>query len=130
MPQPMSVDKLQEAEEQVAQMREEAARKESETRGADLRRAPVADTAAKAHRAIAAPLAQVRTMSNMRTGALEDVHELAVSIRETGLLHPPLVRATGDEAQPVRAARRPAPLRRDAAARRGRRARARTGASR
>jgi ParB/RepB/Spo0J family partition protein len=81
-------------------MREEAARKESETRGADLRRAPVADTAAKAHRAIAAPLAQVRTMSNMRTGALEDVHELAVSIRETGLLHPPLVRATGDEAQP------------------------------
>jgi ParB/RepB/Spo0J family partition protein len=100
MPQPMSVDKLQEAEEQVAQMREEAARKESETRGADLRRAPVADTAAKAHRAIAAPLAQVRTMSNMRTGALEDVHELAVSIRETGLLHPPLVRATGDEAQP------------------------------
>jgi ParB/RepB/Spo0J family partition protein len=100
MPQPMSVDKLQEAEEQVAQMREEAARKESETRGADLRRAPVADTAAKAHRAIAAPLARVRTMSNMRTGALEDVHELAVSIRETGLLHPPLVRATGDEAQP------------------------------
>jgi ParB/RepB/Spo0J family partition protein len=100
MPQPMSVDKLQEAEEHVAQMREEAARKESETRGADLRRAPLADTAAKAHRAIAAPLAQVRTMSNMRTGALEDVHELAVSIRETGLLHPPLVRATGDEAQP------------------------------
>jgi ParB/RepB/Spo0J family partition protein len=81
-------------------MREEAERKESETRGADLRRAPVADTAAKAHRAITAPLAQVRTMSNMRTGALEDVHELAVSIRETGLLHPPLVRATGDEAQP------------------------------
>ena len=39
-------------------------------------------------------------MSNMRTGALEDVHELAVSIRETGLLHPPLVRATDDEAQP------------------------------
>jgi ParB/RepB/Spo0J family partition protein len=100
MPQPMSVDKLQEAEEHVAQMREEAARKESETRGADLRREPVADTATKPHRAITVPLAQVRTMSNMRTGALEDVHELAVSIRETGLLHPPLVRATGDEAQP------------------------------
>jgi ParB/RepB/Spo0J family partition protein len=100
MPQPMSVDKLQEAEEQVAQMAEEAARKESETRGADLRRAPVADTAAKPHRAITAPLAQVRTMSNMRTGALEDIHELAVSIRETGLLHPPVVRATNDAAQP------------------------------
>jgi ParB/RepB/Spo0J family partition protein len=100
MPQPMSVDKLQEAEEAVAQLAEESARKERETLGADLRRDPVADTAAKAHRAITAPLAQVRTMSNMRTGALEDVHELAVSIRETGLLHPPLVRATDDSEQP------------------------------
>ena len=36
----------------------------------------------------------------MRTGALEDLHELAVSIRETGLLHPPLVRETGEEEQP------------------------------
>ena len=36
----------------------------------------------------------------MRTGALEDIHELAVSIRETGLLHPPLVRETGEEEQP------------------------------
>ena len=39
-------------------------------------------------------------MANMRTGALEDVQELAISIRETGLLHPPLVRETGEEAQP------------------------------
>ena len=39
-------------------------------------------------------------MTNMRTGALEDLHELAVSIRETGLLHPPLVRATGEDEQP------------------------------
>src|SRR3954447_20395864 len=96
----MSVDKLQEAEEAVAQMREEEARKAREALGEDLRRAPVADTAAKAHRPIAARLDQVRVMTNMRTGALEDLHELAVSIRETGLLHPPLVRDTGEEAEP------------------------------
>src|SRR3954464_280703 len=96
----MSVDKLQEAEEAVAQMREEEARKAREALGEDLRRAPVADTAAKAHRPITARLDQVRVMSNMRTGALEDLHELAVSIRETGLLHPPLVRETGEAATP------------------------------
>ena len=39
-------------------------------------------------------------MANMRTGALEDVQELAISIRETGLLHPPLVRETGEDSQP------------------------------
>ena len=39
-------------------------------------------------------------MVNMRVGALPDLHELAVSIKETGLLHPPLVRATGEEDVP------------------------------
>jgi ParB family transcriptional regulator, chromosome partitioning protein len=93
----MSVDKLQEAEEAVAQMREEEARQARAALGEDLRRPPVADTATKAHRPITVRLDQVRVMSNMRTGALEDLHELAVSIRETGLLHPPLVRETGEE---------------------------------
>ena len=96
----MSVDKLQEAEEQVAQMREQAARDEQDALREDLRRPPLDETAAKAHRPITAPLAHVRTMTNMRTGPLEDIHELAVSIRETGLLHPPLVRETGEEEQP------------------------------
>jgi ParB/RepB/Spo0J family partition protein len=96
----MSVDKLQDAEEAVAQLREEEARKARAALGEDLRRPPVADTAAKAHRPILARLDQVRVMTNMRTGALEDLHELAVSIRETGLLHPPLVRETGDEDVP------------------------------
>jgi ParB/RepB/Spo0J family partition protein len=100
MPRLMSVDKLQEAEEQVAQMREEAELREREARSADLRREPVSDTGAKPQRAITARLGQVRVMTNMRTGALEDLHELAVSIRETGLLHPPLVRETGDGEQP------------------------------
>ncbi|MEA2245745.1 MAG: ParB family transcriptional regulator, chromosome partitioning protein [Solirubrobacteraceae bacterium] len=94
------VDKLQDAEEQVAQMREEAARAERESRDAELRRTPLAGTAAKAHSTITASLASVRTMVNMRVGPLPDIHELAVSIKETGLLHPPLVRATGDEERP------------------------------
>jgi ParB/RepB/Spo0J family partition protein len=96
----MSVDKLQDAEEAVAQLREEEARKARAALGEDLRRPPVADTAAKAHRPILARLDQVRVMTNMRTGALEDLHELAVSIRETGLLHPPLVRETGEDEVP------------------------------
>jgi ParB/RepB/Spo0J family partition protein len=94
------VDKLQDAEEHVAQMREDAAKTAREEATADLQKAPMADTASKAHSSITAPLAQVRTMVNMRTGALPDLHELAVSIKETGLLHPPLVRATGEDDVP------------------------------
>jgi ParB/RepB/Spo0J family partition protein len=94
------VDKLQQAEEDVAQMREEAAKAAREEAAEDLRRAPLSDTAAKSHTSVTAPLAQVRTMVNMRVGQLPDLHELAVSIKETGLLHPPLVRATGDDDTP------------------------------
>jgi ParB/RepB/Spo0J family partition protein len=96
----MSVDKLQDAEEAVAQMREEQARSDREARRAELRRPPVAETAGKPHSVITAPLGDVRVMANMRTGRLEDLQELAVSIRETGLLHPPLVRATGEDEKP------------------------------
>jgi ParB/RepB/Spo0J family partition protein len=94
------VDKLQQAEEDVAQMREEATRAAKEEAREDLRKAPLSDTARKAHQTVTAPLSQVRTMVNMRVGQLPDLHELAVSIKETGLLHPPLVRATGDDGTP------------------------------
>ena len=94
------VDKLQEAEEHVAQMREEAERAERSALAEDLRRSPLAATADRPHRVVSAPLSQVRTMQNMREGALPDLHELAVSIKETGLLHPPLVRETGDPEVP------------------------------
>ena len=100
MPDPMSVDQLQDAEQDIAQMQEEQARGEREARKADLRRAPLTDTASKAHSTVAAPLARVRTMVNMRVGTLPDVHELAVSIKESGVLHPPLVRETGDPEKP------------------------------
>src|SRR3954452_10060857 len=94
------VDQLQEAQEQVAQLREETERREREVRAADLRRAPLADTAARTHRTITAPLAHVSTMVNMRVGPLPERHELAVSIKETALLPPPLVRATDDAERP------------------------------
>ena len=94
------VDKLQEAEEHVAQMREEAERAERSALTEDLRRSPLAATAERPHRLVSAPLSQVRPMANMREGALPDLHDLAVSIKEAGLLHPPLVRATGDEDVP------------------------------
>ena len=94
------VDQLQDAEQDVAQRQEEAARREREAREADLRTAPLADTATKPHRAITAPLREVRTMTNMRAGTLSGVHELAVSIKESGLLHPPLVRETDDPERP------------------------------
>jgi ParB/RepB/Spo0J family partition protein len=96
----MSVDKLQDAEEAVNQMREEVSRAARDAQEAELRRAPIADTASKAHTSVTAPLTQIRTMVNMRVGALPELHELAVSIKETGVLAPPLVRATGDADQP------------------------------
>ncbi|MCW3041056.1 MAG: ParB domain protein nuclease [Solirubrobacterales bacterium] len=94
------VDQLQNAEEAVEQTRQEADRQAREERAGELRRPPMNDTGSKAHSVVLAPLGQVRTMVNMRVGALPELHELALSIKETGVLHPPLVRATGDEAQP------------------------------
>src|SRR3954468_15261917 len=96
----MSIDKLQDAEEAVAQLQQEQARAEREQRRAELRRPPVAATAEKSHALSGAPLADVRVMANMRTGTLEELQELAISIRETGLLHPPLVRETGEADKP------------------------------
>lgn len=94
------VDQLQEAEQHVAQMQEAKAREQREAREEDLRTPPLSDTASKPHSAVTAPLRSVRTMVNMRVGTLPDVHELAVSIKESGLLHPPLVRETGDAERP------------------------------
>jgi ParB/RepB/Spo0J family partition protein len=94
------VDKYQQAQEEAAQRREEAARVQRGRQLAELRSAPVADTAAKPRRIVEATLAQVATMTNMRAGDLPDVHELAISILETGLLSPPLVRITDNARQP------------------------------
>ncbi|MBB4664057.1 ParB/RepB/Spo0J family partition protein [Conexibacter arvalis] len=94
------VDSLQRTEEAVAQLRQEAAAARHREVVEDLRRPPLADTANKPRRRVTASLAQVRTATNMREGPLPEVYELAVSLIETGLLHPPLVRETGDAAEP------------------------------
>ncbi|MDO8185522.1 ParB N-terminal domain-containing protein [Conexibacter sp. JD483] len=94
------VDSLQNSEEAVAQQRQEAAEKAREAALEQLRKAPLADTALKTQRRVEAKLDQVRNSTNMREGPLPEVEELAISLLETGLLHPPLVRETGDEAIP------------------------------
>src|ERR1700751_5797017 len=94
------VDKYQQAQEEAAQRREEAARVQRERQLAELRSAPVAATAGKPRRIVEATVDQVSTMTNMRAGDLPDLHELAISILETGLLQPPLVRTTDNEQQP------------------------------
>lgn len=94
------VDSLQRTEEAVAQLRQEAAAARHREVVEDLRRPPFADTARKPRRRVTAQLDQVRTATNMREGPLPEVYELAVSLIETGLLHPPLVRETGDTAEP------------------------------
>jgi len=94
------VDSLQRTEEAVAQLRQEADAARRREVVEDLRRPPLADTARKPRRRVTATLDQVRTATNMREGPLPEVYELAVSLIETGLLHPPLVRETGDATQP------------------------------
>lgn len=108
------VDSLQNSEEAVAQLREEAAERARQAVAEELRRAPLADTASKPRRRVTATLDHVRTSTNMREGPLPEVEELAISLIETGLLHPPLVRATGDPDVPyelVAGARRLAAMR-------------------
>jgi ParB-like chromosome segregation protein Spo0J len=108
------VDSLQNSEEAVAQLRQEAADAQRRAVVEELRKAPLADTASKLQRRVAATLDLVRTSTNMREGPLPEVEDLAISLIETGLLHPPLVRETGDDQVPyelVAGARRLAAMR-------------------
>jgi ParB-like chromosome segregation protein Spo0J len=108
------VDSLQNSEEAVAQQRQEAAEAARQAALQQLRKAPLADTASKAQRRVSATLDQVQTSTNMREGPLPEVEELAISLLETGLLHPPLVRETGNPDIPyelVAGARRLAAMR-------------------
>jgi ParB/RepB/Spo0J family partition protein len=101
------VDTYQQAQEEAAQRAEEAAHIERERQRAELRSTPFADTAGKPRRIVEAQVAQISTMTNMRSGDLPDVQDLAISILETGLLHPPLVRTVdGDQPYELMAGRR------------------------
>jgi ParB/RepB/Spo0J family partition protein len=82
-----SVDKLQNAEEDVARMREEA----NEARWDDLKaREPLEETATRVRSRVAIPIREIRTDSNIRPD-LPEIVELAESIKERGLLQAPLV---------------------------------------
>lgn len=85
------VDALQDAEEAVAQMREEKERSDKEARQAELKEAPVKETAARERVPELIPLAEIELLTNIR-GQLEQIHELALSIKERGLMQPLVVR--------------------------------------
>jgi ParB family chromosome partitioning protein len=86
------VDDLQAAEEKAAQRAEAKAAKQREKRATELREAPQRPhltTRSRVTRGI--PLAQVHPGENIRLD-LPEIQELALSIREVGLLTPLLVR--------------------------------------
>lgn len=86
------VDDLQAAEEQAAQRAEAKAAKQRERRARELREAPQRPGLATRPRVTRMlPLAQVHPGDNIRPD-LPEIQELALSIREVGLLTPLLVR--------------------------------------
>jgi len=87
------VDKLQDAEEEVAQLQEERAARDHQAQLADLSTEPVKATAGRTRSFAEIPLSLIHGGSNMRTGELPEIQSLAVSIREVGLINPLLVRA-------------------------------------
>ena len=100
------VDAYQQAEEEVAQLREEREHTARATQKADLAAPPVRATAAHGRVSAELPLGLIKTTANMRTGELPEIQGLAVSIREVGLISPLLVRATPDEEYRLVAGRR------------------------
>lgn len=92
------VDKLQVAEEAAAQRAEEQAARTRERRASELRQAPQRPgLATRVRTTMVLPLAQVHPGENIRTD-LPEIQELALSIREVGLLSPLLVRPWREDA--------------------------------
>ena len=85
------VDKFQVAEEAAAQRAEQAHRDRRESRAAELREVPLRTTAGKAMEPAVLALGQVHPGDNIRAD-LPEIQELALSIRELGLLTPLTVR--------------------------------------
>ncbi|MEO6867552.1 MAG: ParB N-terminal domain-containing protein, partial [Gaiellales bacterium] len=86
------VDKLQIAEEEAAQRAEAKAAKQREQRAKELRQTPQRPGLSTGTRVTSSmPLSQVHPGENIRMD-LPEIQELALSIREVGLLTPLLVR--------------------------------------
>lgn len=87
------VDDFQEGAERVAQLAEESERVERDRKATELSMPPVKPTASLRRRRAAVRISSIVTpLANIRTGALPDIHELALSIKERGLLAPLTVR--------------------------------------
>jgi ParB/RepB/Spo0J family partition protein len=92
------VDQLQNAEERLAQLEQESRSERLEADKAELAEAPIKETASRPRRPELIPLDQIDTGLNIRTGKLEKVHNLALSIRQRGLLSPLEVRESPEGA--------------------------------
>jgi ParB/RepB/Spo0J family partition protein len=87
----MSVDDFQSGEEAVAQLNAERAEKERDRLAAELAAEPEYDTAKKDHVRQVVRVDRISADRNIRPD-LPEIHDLALSIRQRGLLTPPLVR--------------------------------------
>lgn len=87
----MSVDNFQEGEEAVAQLQAERAQKERDRLAAELEAEPEYDTATKDRIRQVVRVDRIAADRNIRPD-LPEIHDLALSIRQRGLLTPPLVR--------------------------------------
>lgn len=87
----MSVDDFQSGEEAVAQLNADRAEKERDRLAAELAAEPEFDTATKDRVRQVVSVDKIAADRNIRPD-LPEIHDLALSIRQRGLLTPPLVR--------------------------------------
>jgi ParB/RepB/Spo0J family partition protein len=87
----MSVDNFQEGAEAIAQLQADRADKERDRLAAELEAEPEYDTASKDRIRQVVRLDRIAADRNIRPD-LPEIHDLALSIRQRGLLTPPLVR--------------------------------------
>lgn len=87
----MSVDNFQEGAEAIAQLQAERAEKERDRLAAELTAEPEYDTATKDRIRQVVRVDRITADRNIRPD-LPEIHDLALSIRQRGLLTPPLVR--------------------------------------
>lgn len=94
------VDKLSNADERIGQMEDERRRAEKAALDAELTADPIKQTADAPQRLEMIPWGKIDTSGNLRTGGLPRVHEMALSLKERGLIVPISVRQldnpTGD----------------------------------
>lgn len=86
------VDKLSNADERLGQMEDEQRRAEKAERDAELNATPVKRTADAPQTLEMIPWGKIDTTGNLRTGGLPRVHEMALAIKERGLIVPVSVR--------------------------------------